>query len=269
MAFVRLRDFAGTGADDEAADSVEVPAAVVCAVCGRGDCLGCNEEGTTASGVIAIVPWERGPGPWRGRFWATVYATTRGAEGFFRALPDGQVAPAFRFAVLAETFAVASTALFVTPLVVLGVPGLLFRFLTHESTRAAVALSALVGVVGFTLLLLGAHAVHGISFGPRIPRTRSLRLGLYACGWDFGSSPAGLLTALVAGGFGAARTLAVSSVTAPARAADAALDGIFRLQGAQARSLKRRAVVIAMLVAVPAVVVVLGLIVLTALFAVP
>src|SRR6266536_484743 len=128
MAFVRLRSPAGRDADDEAADSVEVPAAVLCAVCGRGDCLGCNPESTTASGVIAIVPWERGPGKWNSRFWATVHATTRGAEGFFRAMPDGPVGPALRFAVLAEAFAVSSTAVVVMPMVVLGMPGLFLRF---------------------------------------------------------------------------------------------------------------------------------------------
>jgi hypothetical protein len=268
MALVRLRRFPQRS-EDEAADSVDVPAAVVCAFCGRGDCLGCGDEANAASGMIAIVPWERAQMSWSGRFWATVHATTRGAEGFFRALPDGQVAPAFRFALLAEIFAVGSTALVVTPLAVLGVPGLLLRFLTQGTTRQAVALAALVGIVGFTALLLVAHAVHGICLGKLIPRTRALRLGLYSCGWDFGSSPAGIVTAFASGGFGAVRALTASSITAPARAADAALDGIFRLQGREGVALKRRAVVVAMAVAVPAVIVVLALIVFTALFAVP
>jgi hypothetical protein len=266
MAEVRLRGFRRRESEDEAADSIDVPAAVVCAVCGRGDCPGCTLEASSASGVIAIVPWERPQAAWTGRFWQTVHATTRGAEGFFRAMPDGKVAPAFRFALVAELFAVGSTALFIAPLVVLAIPGLLFRFLTQASTRETVALSALVGVVGFTVLLLAAHAIYGLSFSKRILRTRALRLGLYACGWDFGSSPAGLLTAFASGGFGAALALASSSVTAPSRAAEAALDGIFLLYGDDARRAKRRAVALAMLVAVPAVLVVLALIVVTALF---
>jgi hypothetical protein len=268
MAGVRLRGRSGrqAQAEDEAADSVDVPAAVVCAVCGRGDCLGCAVEASSASGVIAIVPWERPQAGWMGRFWGTVHATTRGAEGFFRAMPDGKVGPALRFAVLAEILAVSSTALVITPIVVLLVPGLFFRFVTQASTRDSVALAALVGVVGFTLLLLGAHAVHGVAFGKRIPRSRALRFGLYACGWDFGSSPAGLVTALVSGGFGSALSLAASSVTAPARAAEAALEGVFLLYGAEAGRAKRRAVALAMLIAVPAVLVVLALVAATALF---
>src|SRR5258708_13806270 len=73
--------------DEEAVDS-DVPAAVVCLTCGRGDCPGCHEERTGASGVIAIVPWERPQLAWPSRFFATVQATTLGAEGFFRPLPD-------------------------------------------------------------------------------------------------------------------------------------------------------------------------------------
>lgn len=266
MAEVRLRGLRGREPEDEAADSIEVPAAVVCAMCGRGDCPGCALEASAASGVIAIVPWERPQAAWTGRLWQTVHATTRGAEGFFRAMPDGKIAPALRFAALVELLAVGSTALVVTPFVVLAIPGLFFRFVTQATTREAVALAALVGVAGFTLLLLAAHAVHGVSFGKRISRTRALRLGLYACGWDFGSSPAGLITAVFSGGFGSALALAASSVSAPARAADAALDGIFLVYGADARRAKRRAVALAMLIAVPAVLVVLALIVATALF---
>ena len=111
MARGRVRPARLQELDEEAVDSIDVPAAVVCALCGRGDCPGCIEdERTGASGVIAIIPWERPQSPWQTRFFATVQATTRGAEGFFCAMPDGAVSPALRFAVLAETFAVASTA---------------------------------------------------------------------------------------------------------------------------------------------------------------
>src|SRR5882672_7148282 len=129
--------------DDEAVDS-DVPAAAACLTCGRGDCPGCHEERTGASGVIAIIPWERPQPSWSGRFYATVQATTRGAEGFFCALPDGPVSPAFRFAVLAEIFAVASTAAVVAPLVVLSIPGLLLRFVSNGTTRESVLLSTMV-----------------------------------------------------------------------------------------------------------------------------
>jgi hypothetical protein len=265
MARGRVRPAGLQELEDEGVDSIDVPAAVVCLQCGRGDCPGC-EERTGASGVIAIVPWERPQSPWPTRFLATVQATTRGAEGFFCAMPDGAVSPALRFAVLAETFAVGSTAAILAPLAVLGIPGLLLRFLSNSSTRESVGLATLVGVVGFTALLVGAHALHGITLGSLPSRSRAVRLGLYACGWDFGSSPAGIVAATFTGGISAAGSLVVSSVTAPSRAVDAALAGIFELDSRQALKAKRRAMRIAMGICVPAVVALLALIAATALF---
>jgi hypothetical protein len=253
--------------DDDTVDSVDVPAAVICAWCGRGDCAGCAKERAGSSGVIAIVPWERPLSAWPGRFFATVQATTRGAEGFFRALPDGPVSPALAFAVIAEVCAVTSTAAVVAPLVVIGIPGLLLRFLSDDVTRTAVFLATLVGVVGFTALLVGAHALHGWLLAPEISRTRGLRLGFYACGWDFGSSPAGVVAGTYANGIGAGLALVGSAITAPSRSIDAALAGMFRLEPDKARRAKRRAMRLAMMTSVPGVVIVMALIVATALLA--
>jgi hypothetical protein len=252
--------------DEDTVDSVDVPAAVICAWCGRGDCAGCARERAGASGVIAIVPWERPLSAWPGRFFATVQATTKGAEGFFRALPDGPISPALSFAVIAEVFAVTSTAVLVAPLVVLGIPGLLLRFLSDDGTRSAVVLATLVGILGFTLLLVGAHALHGWVLAPEISRSRGLRLGFYACGWDFGSSPAGVVAATYAEGMAAGFALLGSSVTAPSRSIDAALVGLFRLDGDKARRAKRRAMRLALLTSVPGVVLVMTLVAATALF---
>jgi len=266
MLRVRAPRPAAQDSDEETVDSVDVPAAVICAWCGRGDCSGCAKESAGSSGVIAIVPWERPFSAWTGRFFATVQATTQGAEGFFRTLPDGPISPAFTFAVIAEIFAVASTAAVIAPLVVLGIPGLLLRFLSDDITRSAVLWATLVGVVGFTLLLVGAHALHGWVLAPEVSRTRGLRLGFYACGWDFGSSPAGVVAATWAKGVRAGFSLLGSSVTAPSRSIDAALAGLFRLQGDQARRTKRRAMRLAMWTSVPGVVLVMTLIVATAIF---
>jgi len=250
--------------DDEIADSMDVPAAVVCAVCGSGECPGCTYESTTTSGVVAIVPWERPEVAPFARFFGTVQATTRGAETFFSALPDGSVWPALLFAVLAETCAVGSTAALVAPMVVAAIPGLLLRCMTSGSTRQIVLLASAVGVVGFTALLVAAHAVYGLSLG-RSVRRRALRFGLYACGCDFASSPAGVLTAALSRGTGSMLSLFVGSMTAPRRATDAALEGIYQVRGAAADRARLRAMWIAMALTVPAVVIVLALIAATAL----
>jgi hypothetical protein len=91
-------------------------------------------------------------------------------------------------------------------------------------------------------------------------------LGFYACGWDFGSSPAGLFAATYAEGVGEGLKLVRDSVTAPSRSIDAALAGLFRLEPDKARSAKRRAMRLAMLTSVPGVIVVMALVVATAFF---
>jgi hypothetical protein len=249
-------------------DAMDVPAAVVCTRCGRGDCPGCADDETGASGVIAIVPWERPATPWGARFYETMQATTRGAEGFFMVLPDGQIRTALSFACLAELFAVGSTAVVLAPIAVVGIPGLLPRFLTSGATRATVTLATAVAVVGFSVLLVFAHAVHGLALGQHakpVTRSRALRIGLYGCGWDLGSSPAGVVWAAALGGSRAAMRLLGSSVTAPSRAVDAALEGL-QLDARAASRAKRRAMRIAMAVSVPAVMLVLVVVAGVALF---
>jgi hypothetical protein len=265
MPRVRAPRPASQDLDDESVDSVDVPAAVICAWCGRGDCAGCAKERAGSSGVIAIVPWERPLSAWPGRFFATVHATTKGAESFFRTLPDGPLSSAFSFAVLAEILAVASTAAVIAPLAVLGIPGLLLRFLSDGGTRLAVLASTAVGVLGFTVLLVAAHALHGIMLAPKIARTRGLRFGFYACGWDFGSSPAGVVAGTYAEGLRSGFTLLGASVIAPGRSIDAALGGMFRLDVDEARRTKRSAVRLAMAMSIPGVIAVMALVVVTAL----
>ncbi len=206
---------------------VEVPAAVLCATCGRCDCPGCRGDGPAdgASGMIALVPWERSGRAWHVRLLDTVDATTIGAPTFFRTLPEGLVAPALRFAALAEVLAVGSTALVLAPLVMLAVPGLLLRCLLYSSTRTAVVGTLTAGVVGFSVILLIAHAVHGLWLGRHGRRAVALRVGLYACGWDLGSSPLGVLAFAVRSGISRAAGMFVAALRAPTVSVDAALLG--------------------------------------------
>src|ERR1700753_140965 len=103
----QARPEAGASRDDSAFDLLEVPAAVVCASCGNPDCSGCGvEEPTNASGVIAIIPWERpGVGVLR-RLWQTSFLATTHARTFFGSLSDGDVSTALAFALVCETVAV-------------------------------------------------------------------------------------------------------------------------------------------------------------------
>src|SRR5688500_3656158 len=105
---------------------VDVPAAVVCALCDDPDCLGCEHE-QSRSGIVAIVAWERPLGPPMTRLWATARSTTRDAESFFEALPDGPVLPALRFAALCELMAVSSFFVLLVPIAAVVAP----EWLTH------------------------------------------------------------------------------------------------------------------------------------------
>src|SRR3990172_6279760 len=52
-------------------DLVDVPAAVVCLVCGEADCTGCEDRDLSRSGIVAIVAWERPGLPPLTRLWST------------------------------------------------------------------------------------------------------------------------------------------------------------------------------------------------------
>src|SRR5262245_58962333 len=56
-------------ARESATDLVDVPAAVVCLVCGELDCPGCEDRDLSRSGIVAIVAWERPAMPTLARLW--------------------------------------------------------------------------------------------------------------------------------------------------------------------------------------------------------
>jgi hypothetical protein len=262
----------GTAAP-ESFDYYEIPAAVLCAACGRADCDGCFAADEDASGVIAIVPWERTDSDETGwqRLWSTANATTQGAETFFGALPKGQLGAAFRFALIAEGLAVASmlSALLAVLIGVLGFvfPALLKTVLLDPSLRNEVLRWLALGVPLLTFWMVFIHAVHGLAVdaaarrqGGSKRRNHALRFGLYACGWDLMVSPIGAVVVLFNDGMLSMLALAKLGMTVPGVAANALLRGIYALDAAAADRARFRAVVIAtMLVVVSLLAVVVGL----------
>jgi len=219
--------------DDEAFD---VPAAVLCAVCGQPDCAGCLAATEEGSGIVAVIPWERPGNPAWGRLWATARSTTLDAETFFAALPDGALCPAVRFALLAEALAVTSMLAALFPLIALALPGLALELLSNPGARASALRWLLIGVPSLIAWMVIAHAAHGAALdlgarrqGARPQRRRALRFGLYACGWDLMTGPLGAIAmALVTGRRGVSRLLS-SSAGAPARSSRAFLQGVYAL----------------------------------------
>lgn len=254
--------------DDGSPELFDLPAAVVCARCGRADCAGCDgdeaEAAPSASGVVLVVPWERPEQPLWSRFWATTRLGVDGAEVFFSSLPDGPVGPALSYAALAELVAVGACVLGFAALA-LGALGALVpvftRSLLTEPWGQAVLGRVLTAAWGsFAALLVGVHALHGWALhrgaaSPRSPLRRALRFGLYTAGLDVAGSPVGVLWLLSSSGRGAARNLGDLLFRAANRATLAMLRGFYQLDGAPAERLRRRA----MALSVAAVVVGLAL----------
>jgi hypothetical protein len=254
----RVQSSAGSGRrDDEVVDSLlEVPAAVLCATCGQADCPGCTAASENESGVMAIVPWERSGAVWT-RLWATANAATQGADAFFGVLPDGEIPPAMRFAVIAELLAVLSMATLVVPVVALVLPNFALEVVQSPSLRASVLWWFSLGIPGLALWMVGAHVTHGAALdagarrqGARPARRRAVRFGLYACGWDLMSGPLGAAVMLVTRGLRDALEVAELAMRVPGRASTALLSGVYQLPPEAVARARRSGSIAAALLAV-------------------
>lgn len=224
----------------DALDVTEVPAAVLCARCGFPDCAG-TCEANDASGVFVLVPWERGNASFS-RLFATSRAATIDAEAFFERLGDGPVAPALSFAIVAELVSVVALVLVVCAPIVACFPHELRELLGDPGSRRTLAVMALSVLPAFALVLVAAHVFHGLSIdagasrqGARSHRSRALRFGLYACGWDLVLGPVGALVLAVTGGPRAVVGAFSRASGLPSRATLALLATTYRLEGDAAR----------------------------------
>lgn len=220
---------------------IDVPAAVVCLTCGEADCLGCEEQqDLSRSGIVAIVAWERpGLGAWT-RLWSTARSTTRDAESFFELMPDGPIMPALRFAAICELVAIGSVLLAMLPLAAVVAPGWVRHVVFDPEARSIAARLFVLGFPAAAGLMVLGHAMHGlwidhgaVKQGARRSRSRALRFGLYACGWDLVTGPFGALVVAFKEGLRAAfGVLEYISVYDPAT--KAFLRGCYRLEGERA-----------------------------------
>lgn len=222
--------------DDEPVDSFfEIPAAVLCATCGHADCPGCSMGTDHESGVIAIIPWERPGGLWA-RLWSTARATTQGAETFFTILPDGELGPALRFALLSELLAVGAMAAVLLPLVALALPGVALDVARNPALRWSLFRWLFLGVPALSAWMVLAHVTHGAALdlgarrcGGHPQRRRAVRFGLYGCGWDLMAGPFGAVVTLASKGARAMFHLAEVGLHVPGRASVAFLQGVYQL----------------------------------------
>lgn len=236
----------------------EVPPAVFCGICGKSECAGCPSEqpdGPTLASRCAN-PWERPPRPgepfaWMPRLIETAEATTIDCEQFFGQLLPGRILPALSFALLSETWAVSS---FCAIWIVLGGAFFPTTFL-HLLQFAALRLLAALIFVALIVLVILIHIVWGIALEWGIHRagqpaklSRGLRLGLYACGWDFMASPAGLAWSMARKGPRAGARSAWRATAAPRRGIHQFLAKAVGLSPAQEKTATQVTVVVTVLV---------------------
>jgi hypothetical protein len=223
---------------DDALD-LDVPATVVCALCGDADCPGCANE-RSRSGIVSIVAWER-PGPPLARMWSTARSSTKEAEPFFATLPDGPVGPALRFAALSELLASAAMVLFAVPFAAALAPAWVAHLALDSGARATTIRILAVGVPALAAMLVLAHAAHGLALdvgarrvGAKSAKRRALRFGLYATGWDVVIGPMGAVVLGAREGLAAALGVTQLATGLPGRSARAFLRGAYGLDGASA-----------------------------------
>jgi hypothetical protein len=206
-------------------DEAAAPPISVCVVCGLSTCPGCAPA---AQPLHTALPWEDSKQSWMVRLWETALATSLEPQRFFGELPQGPIAPALGFAVVAEICALGSVALLVGAGLALGAPVFTAQLIaSHDARWAFGGLWA-----GSVLLMVVLHTLWGLCLDVGAGRRtasqswgQGLRFGLYACGWDLLTSPIGLLSALLTRGpFGAWAPIGAAA-RAPRLAQRAYLEG--------------------------------------------
>ncbi|HWL86586.1 MAG TPA: hypothetical protein VNO21_12335 [Polyangiaceae bacterium] len=258
-------------ATEDLLDQVDVPATVVCARCGSVDCTGCELD-ETLSGVISIVAWERRDASFLRRLWMTARATTRDPESFFEALPDGPITPALSFALTSEILAASAMIFALLPVVAIVAPLWAMELLQNHASRAVAVRALVVGIPILASMLVMAHAAHGLALdvgarrcGARPGRTRALRFGLYATGWDLVLGPLGALVVALSEGISSTVALARQGMRLPGASARAFLRGAYHLYGKDAERPMRLAYLTAIVFSVLVAMAVFGFLVALAL----
>jgi hypothetical protein len=133
------------------------------------------------------------------------------------------------------------------------------------SLAGLLARIALIAIPGLALLLVAAHAAHGLALdhgarkvGARPARTRALRFGLYATGWDLVIGPVGAIVIAIKEGLKSSLYLATAAVSLPSRSARAFLRGAYHLDGKRQEGPLRASYVAAVIATLVGALLILG-----------
>jgi hypothetical protein len=166
--------------------------------------------------------------------WFTALASSTQPAKIFGALPDGRVRSALAFALLAEIMAIGSLGSVLALAALAVAPDLSARILTAPAFLAG----ALGLLVGLSLLMVALHIVWGLcvelgarNSGAPARFRQGMRFGLYACGWDLLTSPAGVVEGLLSRGFVHAWHPIVQAIRVPRAALRAYVEDYRHLDG--------------------------------------
>jgi hypothetical protein len=214
---------------------------------------------------VTLIAWERPGARVMPALWETARAATRNAQAFFELLPDGPIAPALRFAVTCEVLAATGAVLSTIPFAAVLAPRWLKHVVLDAEARELALRFVAVGIPALAVLLVLAHAAHGLALdrgarksGSRAARSRALRFGLYATGWDLVVGPIGAVVVALKEGLRAMFGLAGLMYGLPTRASRAFLRGCYRLEGNRADSALATSYVAAVIATIVAAILCLG-----------
>jgi len=195
--------------DDDA--FADVPPSVVCAVCGRPECVGCapvGEDGRVASAVVSVVRVVDGSLP------GLLIAATSQPAAFVRAMDTRSMKRVLAFALVCELSAAFQVTSFIA--------GAL-RLLIGPVSLSRLAVVTSVATVVLAAVLVAGHALWGFAVHDR-ERRRAVRFGLATCAWDLALSPVGLVLMVPRLGVGIFPLLRRASVGLPGATSLAFLD---------------------------------------------
>lgn len=215
----------------------EIPPAVACATCGSPSCEGCASSGSPRERTVSLLPWEESRESVLRRLVITAALTAEDPSRAFGQLGRGSLARAVTFAASCELLALSTLFLLVG-----GVSTLLFpRWILHLARDPWTWSIGSLLVIALALGMLALHVVwgllleHGIRHVGRSADTNlGIRFGLYACGWDLLTSPAGIVFALLSRGKRVSALL-LAAVRVPRRAMNAYLRDCRGLDSAQSK----------------------------------
>lgn len=172
----------------------DFPPVLLCARCGLPSCA-CEADGRVAHPRSSIA-FESGIS--LRSLWSTAVSCSVDPARFFgQRLRGSGVGRVLAFAVLAEMLALGSVFISLAALVVALLPSLLPVLLSPTALVAGLAVW-----VGATIFMVVAHALGGLTFLVSVERKPPgslplvFRFGMYSCGWDLLTSPAGIVLAL-------------------------------------------------------------------------